>query len=237
MARTNRALVRQYEDEAEWTAMIVLDLSASMGFGSTGYSKADYARTFGGTLGMFLQGQGDAVGLVRFGRSVEAVLPATSSQRNRARWWSAMSAEPGGDGSCLGEALETVRQVQRRPAVVVVLSDFLMPVDSWRLACAQLRASGHRLVMIEVLDEAETGFGFSGDTRFEGLEGERALELDPVRVREEYLGRLREHREAVERVCVGEGGLFWNVGTRSPMEPVLRSLLTELARLRERRMR
>ena len=237
MARTNRALVRQYEDEAEWTGMIVVDLSASMELGSAGYSKADYARTFGGTLGMFMQGQGDAIGMVRFGKSVEAVLPATSSVRHRARWWSVLSAAPGGDGSCLGEALDMVRQVQRRPAVVIVLSDFLMPVESWRPACAQLRASGHRVVMVEVLDEQETEFRFEGDTRFEALEGGRVLELDPARVRDAYLDRLREHREAVEGACRGEAGMFWRVGTTSPMEPVMRPLLEELSRLRERRGR
>jgi uncharacterized protein (DUF58 family) len=237
MARTNRALVKQYEDEAEWTAMVVLDLSASMGLGSAGYSKGDYARTFGGTLGMFLQGQGDAVGLVRFGKSVEVVLPATPSKRRQSRWWSVMAAEPAGEGSCLGEALEVVRRVQRRPALVIVLSDFLMSLESWEPAFRQLRASGHQVVLVEVLDAQETEFGFTGDKRFEGLEGGPVLEMDPAQVRESYLSRFRAHREAVEEACRREGGMFWRASTTSPLEGVLRPVLEEVSRLRRGRGR
>src|ERR1700710_3123670 len=63
-ARTDRYYIKKFEDETNLRCYLVLDLSRSMGYGSLGYTKVEYARTVAATLAYFLSTQRDAVGLV-----------------------------------------------------------------------------------------------------------------------------------------------------------------------------
>src|SRR3954469_15911567 len=66
-ARSDRDYVKKYEDETNLRCHLVVDHSRSMAFASAGWDKATYAATLAATLAHFLDGQGDAVGLVTFG--------------------------------------------------------------------------------------------------------------------------------------------------------------------------
>lgn len=233
MARTDRAFLRQYEDESDWTCLMVVDLSASMAFGTVGYSKADYARTLAGTLASFLHGQGDPVGLLRFAAGVGDLVPAGHAPRQLARWWSLLAADPSGSGTGLGAALEEARRIMRRPGLVVLVSDLLSAPEDWTEPLRLLRAARHEVVVFEVLDPQEIEFSFEGDTHFVGLEDSRRLDLDAARAREGYLARLQAHRESVAAVCARESALFWSVRTDGPLEPLLLETITTIKRRRQ----
>src|SRR4051812_44091057 len=65
-ARSDRDYVKKFEDETNLRCTLVVDQSGSMGYGSLGWRKADYASTLAATLAHFLDAQGDAVGLITF---------------------------------------------------------------------------------------------------------------------------------------------------------------------------
>jgi uncharacterized protein (DUF58 family) len=234
MARTDRPYVRQYEDESDWSCLMVIDLSASMAFGTVGYSKAEYARTLAGTLAAALQGQGDPVGFLRFGSSVEGAVPPSQAPRQMARWWALLSAQPAGSEKRFGEVLEEARRMMRRQGLVVLVSDLLVPEESWGNALRLLRAAGHEVVIVEVLDPQETAFEYVGDTRFVGLEEVVQLDLDATAVRLRYLEKMNAHRLAVETLCARENVLFWRASTAMPLEPLLREIITGVSNRRER---
>jgi uncharacterized protein (DUF58 family) len=229
MARTDRPYIRQYEDESEWGCLVVVDLSASMAFGSLSYSKADYGRTLAGTLGAFLHGQGDAVGLLRFAADAGDAVPVRRTQRQMSRWWSLLAAEPGGDGTGLGVALDSSLHLMRRPGLVVVVSDFLANPEAWREPLGMLRAARHQVVFLEVLDPQEINFDYQGDQRFEMLEGNRRVDVDATQVREGYLERLQAHRAEVCSVARSSGADLFEARTDMQMEPLLRSALSRVA--------
>ena len=232
MARTDRPYVRQYEDESEWGCLVVMDLSASMAFGSLSYSKADYGRTLAGTLGAFMHGQGDAVGLLRFADGVGDAVPVRHTQRQMSRWWPLLAAPPSGTGTGMRSSLEAVQHLMRRPGLVVVVSDFLADPDSWRESLGLLRAARHQVVFFEVLDPQEIEFAYQGDTRFEMLEGRQPVEVDADLVRDAYLQRMRSHRALVRSVAEAEGALCFEARTDSPLEPLLRGALSSVANRR-----
>ncbi len=229
MARTDRPYVRQYEDESEWSCLIVADLSASMNFRSLHYSKADYARTLAGTLGAFLYGQGDAVGLLRFADGVGEAVPVRRAMRQMSRWWPLLAAPPSGEGTDLCSALQAAQRLMRRAGLVVVVSDFLSNPESWKESLALLRAARHDVVLFEVLDPREIEFSFEGDTRFEMLEGGRVLEVDAAQVRESYLERVRTHRSLLRSLAEDHGALLFEACTQKPLEPLLRGALAAVA--------
>src|SRR6187549_661139 len=74
-ARTDRYFIKKFEDETNLRCHLLVDCSRSMTFGSVGYSKADYARTFAATLAWFLSHQGDATGLMTFDGDVREYVP------------------------------------------------------------------------------------------------------------------------------------------------------------------
>ena len=232
LARTDRPFVRQYEEESEWGCLVVMDLSASMGFGSLPHSKADYGRTLAGTLGTFLHGQGDPVGLLRFANALEDVVPVRRFSRQMARWWPLLAAPPAGGGTGLGKALEGAHRLLKRPGLVVVVSDLLAPTNSWSEPLRLLRAARHAVVIFEVLDPQELEFRYEGDTRFEHLESPLRLDLDASQARASYLERLATHREACAALCASEGIPLLSARTDLPLEPLLRSAFSEMARLR-----
>ena len=65
-ARSDRSFVKKFEDETNLRCYLLFDQSRSMGYGSAGYSKGQYAATLAATLAYFLHIQGDAVGLLSF---------------------------------------------------------------------------------------------------------------------------------------------------------------------------
>ena len=233
MARTDRPFLRKYEEESDWACLVVADLSASMAYGSIGYSKADYARTLAGTFATFLHGQGDPVGLLRFAAGAGELVPVGHAPRQMARWWSLLAAEPAGSGTGLRFALEEARRILRRPSLVVLVSDLLVPSEDWAEAFRMLRAARHEVVVFEVLDPQELEFNFEGDIHFMGLEDARCLDLDAPRARPGYLNRMQAHREAVAASCARESALFWSVRSDAPLEPPLREAITAVSRRRQ----
>lgn len=232
MARTDRPYVRQYEDESEWGCLVVMDLSASMAFGSLPYSKADYGRTLAGTLGSFMHGQGDAVGLLRFADGAGDAVPVRHNQRQMSRWWPLLAAPPSGAGTGLGSPLEAAQHLIRRPGLVVVISDFLLNPDAWRESLAVLCASRHQVLLFEVLDPQEIEFTYQGDTRFEMLEGRHSVDVNAAQVRDAYLERLKSHRALVRSVAAAQGALLFEARTDMPLEPLLRGALASVANRR-----
>jgi uncharacterized protein (DUF58 family) len=232
MARTDRPYVRQYEEESDWGCLVVVDLSASMAFGSLAHSKADYARTLAGTFASLLHEQGDPVGLLRFAADAGEIVPIRHSPRQMARWWALLEAAPTGAATSLGFALESSMRLMRRPGLVVVVSDFLTTPSTWAEPLRQLRAARHEVVCWEVLDPQELAFSFEGDTRFEDLESARKLDVHAASAREGYLQRLRAHREAVAAQCAAQGVALIEASTGGAFEPVLRAALEVVARKR-----
>ena len=232
LARTDRPFVRQYEEESEWGCLVVMDLSASMGFGSLSHSKADYGRTLAGTLGTFLHGQGDPVGLLRFAAELGDIVPVRRLSRQLSRWWPLLAAPPAGDGTGLGKALEGTLRLLKRPGLAVVVSDLLAPPASWAEPLRLLRAARHEVVVFEVLDPQELDFRYEGDTRFEHMESPLRVDLDAAQAREAYLQKLGAHRESCAALCESEGVPLLLARTDLPLEPLLRSAFSEIARLR-----
>src|SRR3954466_11127466 len=75
-ARSDRYYLKKFEDETNLRCHLLVDQSRSMEYSSLSYTKSDYARTLAATLGWFLNGQGDAIGLFAFDAEVREYLPA-----------------------------------------------------------------------------------------------------------------------------------------------------------------
>ena len=129
--------------------------------------------------------------------------------------------------------LQRLAELVRKRGVMVLISDFLAPLDRLEAGFSLLRAWGHEVEVFQVLDPAEVAFDFGVPSVIEDAETGRTMFLDPEAAREGYVARLEAHREALRGVC-RKLGLGWHpLTTDQPLELALFSFLQE----REQRQR
>lgn len=117
-----------------------------------------------------------------------------------------------------------------RFAQVVMISDFLSPVEDIEIVMRFYASGGIKGHLVQILDPAEEELPFDGRARFEGLEGESELTFDRVEaLRDRYRGRVHEHRAAIGAAAQRLGWSFMTHRTDKPPQTALLSLYGSLS--------
>ena len=232
-ARSDRYFIKRFEEETNLRCHLLVDMSRSMGFGSVGYTKADYAKTAAATLAYFLSSQRDAVGVLTFDEKITGHLPPRFRPGHRHRLMLALDRPLSGKSTDLAAPLERIAEIVTKRGLIVLLSDLLAPVQTLQTRLGYLRARGHEVVLLRLLDPTEETFAFDRPAMFHDLETGRDVYVDPAVAREEYLRRFAEHSEGISRVCNALGIDLYRMTIDRPLELVLFDFLN--ARLRRGR--
>jgi uncharacterized protein (DUF58 family) len=176
-ARTDRWVVKQFEEETNLRAMILLDVSRSMQWKSDGASltKQAYAEQIAAALALLLLKQRDAVGLIRFDDAVRTVVPPRARPAHFQRLVAAMMEASAGRDSRLDLALQQAAQLVRRPGLVIVISDLLIDPATVTPGLRALRAVGHDVLTLHVMDPGERVIDAKTDARF--IDSETGVEI------------------------------------------------------------
>ena len=229
LARNDRLYVKQYEEETNLRAMIVLDTSRSMawtGAPGTLLTKLDYARRLVAALALLLIRQRDAAGLVAFDDAVRQVVPA----RARASHWytlaEALGAIGPGEGTAAQPALRRVMDHLRRRGLVVFVSDLLLERELALTALRFLRHRGHQVIVLHVMDPGELDLAGPAEARFEDPESRESVVLRPQDWAEAYRttvdGVIRDWQVACHRHGIG----YHRILTSRPFGDALREALS-----------
>src|SRR5215470_4980051 len=178
-ARSDRYYIKKFEDETNLRCHLLVDNSRSMTYGSTGYTKAQYANTLAGTLAYFLYLQGDAVGLLTFDEQIRDYLPARHRKGHLRHLMLALEKPASGKATSLAAPLKRIVEIVRKRGLLVLLSDFLAPIERLEPDLISLTACGHEVIVFQVLDPAELTFNFDSAAMFEDIESGRTLFIDP----------------------------------------------------------
>lgn len=216
--RSDRYFIKKFEDETNLRFQLVVDQSRSMTFGSTGYTKAEYAATLAATLAYFVYQQGDAVGLLTFDAELRDSLPVRHRTGHLRRVFGALERPAAGTGTDLTLPLQQLAGTLRRRGMLVVISDFLAPLDQWERHLATLTAVGHEVVLFQVLDPQELSFNFKDAVVFEDMESGQKLYVDPTAVRERYQQGLAAHGERLQGIAQKLGVAFHSLRTDEALE-------------------
>ena len=226
-ARSDRYFIKKFEDETNLRCYLLCDQSRSMTYGSTGYSKAEYAATLAATLGYFLYLQGDAVGLLSFDEQVREYLPARHRTGHLRHIMLALEKPAAGLATDLGAPLKRIVEIVRKRGLMVFISDFLSPVEMLDQQLSALAACGHEIMVLQILDPAEVSFNFKDPAMFEDVESGRLLFIDPAAARSEYVRKLEAHRETLKTTCQRLGILWQTLSTDRALELALFDFLRE----------
>lgn len=230
VARTDRYYVKQFEDETNRRCYLAVDQSKSMNYGSTGYTKAEYARTMAATLAYFLYGQRDAVGLISCGTAQPEYLPARHRTGHLQQIMSILGKENVGIESDLSASLAQLAGLSKRRGLVILLSDLLVPVDSLNQPLGYLRGRGHEILVLRVLDRTEVDFSLQQSAMLQDLETGKELYVDPAAIRSDYLKQFSKHADELTEMCHRKSVRLANVITDQPLDHALFELVHAMSR-------
>ncbi len=197
-ARMNQLFVRQYREEKELTAWLLVDLSPSMDFGTVQQFKRQVAVDFAGVAAYIIARHGDKVGAIGFPtRTGELFVPPRTGRQQPLRIVHALAAEPpvsGGGRTDLGAVLQQLGRIVRRRSLLFLISDFHSP-DGWDAALAEL-GKRHDVIAVRIEDPRERELPDVGGIYLEDPETGRQVWVDTSdrNVREVYR-RLVETRD------------------------------------------
>jgi uncharacterized protein (DUF58 family) len=156
-ARLQTPYVREYHEDREVTAWFLLDLSASVDFGSGEVRKRNVAADFVAVLARILTRHGNKVGALFYGEDVDTMIPARSGRRHVLRILHSMLERPvpkRNQPTDLGALLAGGANMMRRRSLVFVVSDFIS-VPGWQQRLGQL-AQRHEIVAVRLHDPLES---------------------------------------------------------------------------------
>lgn len=226
-ARADRWVVKQFEEETNARAVLVLDTSKSMQWTSdpARLSKLAYAERLIAAIALLLIRQRDAVGLVRFDNGLRNVIPPRAQRAQWRRIVAALDEPGGGDQSDVAGAMMQAGRIVRRPGFVVVVSDLLVDPQPVADAARTLRARGHEVLMVQVMDPAERDFPDDGEAKYRDPESRLEVPAATSDVRESYQATVRDALDEWRGALGRAGARYALAMTDEPFGRPLRHLV------------
>lgn len=243
--KTERFYVKQYEEETNLRAHIVLDVSSSMYFRHFAeWSKLRYAIHYAAALMYMMNRQRDACGLVMFDREVREQFPAKSSYSHLRMLFARMekllekeTEEAGQErASASADALHDLAEKLKHRSLIIILSDLFENVadhDALISALKHLRHRKHEVLLMNVLEhQSERQLDFpDGKFIFEDMETGSEMEVMPAQVKDEYQKKIREYTHQFKIACSEAQIDFEEIDTQSPFDLALLAYLNKRKRL------
>jgi uncharacterized protein (DUF58 family) len=223
-ARADRWAVKQYEEETNLRATVVLDVSRSMAWSGAAarLTKLAYAERLAAAIALLFLRQRDAVGLVRFDDIVRSSVPPRVRTGQWVRLVAALEEPGAGRASHAANALEAAGRLIARRGMVVLISDLLMDSSAVVATVRGLRNAGHQVVVMHVLDPAELDLPQSNEALFVDPESGVEVAATVADVRAAYQATVREAMAEWRRSFTAYGASYEPVITDAPFGVALR---------------
>ena len=237
--KSDRYYIKQYVEETNLRATILLDASGSMGYRGNLAARADgqvlskfeYARFLAASLAHLMIHQQDAVGLLTFDTQIRGHIPPRSRPGHlRVLLGELVAADCGGE-TAIAPILHDVAHRSHRRGLMVVISDLLDDPGEILRALHHFRHRRHEVMVLHVLAEEELTFPFEQFTEFRDLERPAGRQhVDGRAIRAEYLDQFRRHVARLQQGCGQMNVDYLQLSTRSDFCAALSAYLAERAK-------
>lgn len=210
-ARTERYTVKEFQQETNFIAYLLVDASASMAFGSTGSTKFDRAMLLAGVAALVLSSQSDSPTVVSLVVGGPREAPGPSSRRDRVEQMletlhqsrpTPRQDDPVRQGVVAGALNDLASRIARR-GLVILVSDLLEPLPEIMEGFRRLRARGHDIVVAHILHGDELELPGDDLVRFDDLESGERLVAQPEVIRHRYREVVRDWLAGFAHGCAG----------------------------------
>lgn len=233
LAKSDRYLVKQYTEETNLRAHLLLDLSGSMGFKSdrASLSKLEYARSLAAALAYLMIGQQDAVGCMLFADHPLAYVPPRSVRSHLDVVLKTLAHGTPAGRTRLGPALHELAERIKRRGLVVLISDLLDTPAEVLSGLQHFRHGNHEVIVFHVLDPNEIEFPYTDASTFVDMESGAQLTTEPWEIAARYRENLEAWRSRYSRACREQRVDYVPLDTRTPFDRALLAYLEKRATL------
>lgn len=225
LGRTDRYYIKQYEQETNYVANLLLDGSESMRYGSGKLTKLHYGKMMAACLAYLILHQRDATALGMFDTTVRDYAPRSDNLATIHNLMARLAAfEPKEQTNIAAVLHEMARQI-RRKGLVIVISDFFDDEAKVLEGIQHLRFGGNEVVVFHLMDPYELEFPFTGQVEFDGLEGIAKVQTRPSEIRKSYLREVETFRQRLREGCERNNCHYTLVNTAQPLHEVLSAYL------------
>jgi uncharacterized protein (DUF58 family) len=199
--RTDRFYIKQFEEETNLKAYILLDVSKSMAFGTTATTKLEYGKNLSAALAYLMLMQRDAVGLTLFDSTIQKLLVPRSVSSYLQPILAELDKIGAGKDTNIGSILHTMSERLKRRGLIILISDLYDEPSNVLSGLKHFRYNQHEVLVFHLLDPAEVSFDFEGDVEFEDLESGAKIRTYPWYIREEYRAAVKNFEQNYRRQC------------------------------------
>ena len=200
-AKSDRYYIKQYEEETNLRAHVLLDVSESMSYASGEISKLEYSRYIAAALVHMLLEQQDSIGLALFDEGVRKFIRDSSHPSHKKLLLHEIEAcEPEGR-TRTGQVFHEIAERIHRRGMVIVISDLFSDPDGILKGLQHFRHKGHEVILFHILDPYEREFPFNDLTLFKGMENYPQVFAEPRSLKQDYLNAMNEFISTLQRGC------------------------------------
>jgi uncharacterized protein (DUF58 family) len=229
-ARTDRHYVKKFEEETNLNCHVMLDVSASMGYGSGAMTKLEYGACLAASLAYLMNRQRDAVGLTAFDDRIVTMLPASARPGHLRTVLLTLDRLALGRQTNVAKPLHQLADSLSKRGIVVLISDLLDDPAQVIRGLKHFQFRGTDVIVFHVLDDHEMHFPFERATRFEDLETSEEVTAVPAVVRAHYLEAMSGLIERYRRELGAAGIDYHLLQTSQPLEMALLAYLSTRSR-------
>ncbi|RPI18984.1 MAG: VWA domain-containing protein, partial [Acidobacteriales bacterium] len=204
---------------------LLLDASASMGYGSHRVNKLDYARYLAASLCYMAHHQRDAAGLIVFDDAVRNHMMPSSRHGQLMRLLHAIERIELGRRTDFQKPFLHFQEFLFRPGIVAVISDFYEKPEVVVRTVEPLRFRGNELILFHVLDPKEIDPGFRRPVLLRDMESDDAMDVTPEYAHTEYRAKIDAHIESLESSVKRAGMDYFLLNTSRPLDEALREYM------------
>ncbi len=235
-ARRDRFYVRQFEDENQLQAWMLLDVSGSMRYqsGQSAMSKLEYAACLAAAIGWIACYQQDQAALLSFDGNTESVAGSFRGMAGASelieRLQTIIDKDAGSpshdvsDDEAWSSLQTSVERIPER-SIVFLLSDAFGELVPLKRALTLLRRKECDVRLVHVLDSAELNFPFEGSMLFQDLEGAGESRVMAKSIRSGYLKEFGQFLNDVRKIAGETNCQYMQVETSQTVDRVLREIL------------
>jgi len=230
--RSERYTIKQYEQETNFIAHILLDSSKSMLYGEGAANKMEYAKVLTAVLTYLIIHQRDMVSLGVFDQGWRQRLPASSQMGHIQTILHTLESLEPREKTSIAPLLHDLAQQVRRRGLVFVISDCFDDVEPLLDGLRHLRFQGHEVTVFHVMHPDELDFPFNGMIKFDGMEDRIELLTRPQLIRSSYMRAVKKFVDELQTGCEKNRCDYVQLNTGRPLAELLTEYLARRLRVR-----
>lgn len=231
-ARNERYFIKQYEENTNLKAYVLVDCSASMGYQSGELTKYQYACHLAAGLAYVVVKQQDSAGLILFGERVENYFPPKSSLTQLRAMLDAMASTKPHQGTDMATTLHSLAEMIKRRGLIVLISDLMDDPEHVIKGLAHFKQKRHEVVVFHILDDDELNFPFERVFTFRDMETGEKIRISGKDLKAEYESEFEKFIHRYKQACFEQDIDYVTINTRTSHPAFLSAYLGRRERAR-----